>query len=89
MGEYLAAQSVLFEDKPPKTLRDYAKKSFFGMLCIARDRLGHALDEEFEEAAAEILEPRVVVERAEDEAAAELLDGEPVVERAEAEPIAG
>ena len=46
MCEYMAAQSVLFEDTPVQTAEFYSRKSFLGLLNIARDRLGHTMTEE-------------------------------------------
>ena len=46
MAEYLAAQSVFHEDCPPVTRAQYLCYDFPDMLCVARDRLGHAMTPE-------------------------------------------
>ena len=48
--KFMAAQSVLFEDKPPKNKAYYARRSFGTLLAIARDRLGHVMTDEEREA---------------------------------------
>ena len=46
MCEYMAAQSVLFQDSPPLPRRHFERKSYSSMLLMARDRLGHKMSEE-------------------------------------------
>lgn len=46
MCEYMAAQSILFEDKEPVGAEVYSRKSYLALLNIARDRLGHVATEE-------------------------------------------
>jgi len=48
--EYMAGQSVLFEDKPPKNKEYYARRSYGTLLVIARDKLGHVMTDEEREA---------------------------------------
>lgn len=44
--EYMAAQSILFEDPIPTDVKFYQTKSFACMLEMARDRIGHTMTEE-------------------------------------------
>lgn len=53
MCEYMAGQSVLFEDSPVKTTQDFAHKSYSELLRMLRDRLGHIMTVE-EQAQAEL-----------------------------------
>lgn len=51
MCEYMAGQSVLFEDEPPKTTEDFANQSYAELLRKTRDRLGHIMTHEEQQAA--------------------------------------
>jgi len=53
--EYMAAQSVLFNDTPPKTRAHYERKSVGSLLLMARDRIGHKMSEEEHKRAVEIM----------------------------------
>lgn len=55
MCEYMAAQSVLFQDSPPKDRRFYERKSYGSLLLMARDRIGHKMSEEEHAKAVEIM----------------------------------
>lgn len=46
MCEYMAGQSVLFQDSPPLPRHHFERKSYSSMLLMARDRLGHKMSEE-------------------------------------------
>lgn len=51
MCEYMAGQSIIFEDPVPKSAELYKHKSYACLLEITRDRLGHTMsDEELERA---------------------------------------
>jgi len=54
--EFMAAQSVLFNDKPPKPRSHYERKSVGSLLLMARDRIGHKMSEEEHARAVEIME---------------------------------
>jgi hypothetical protein len=49
MVEYMAAQSVIFQDAQPKTRAHYDGQSFIELLRQARDRLGHVMTDEEKE----------------------------------------
>ena len=53
MAEYLAGQSVLFQDDPPVPREAYLRLSYPEQLLAARSRLGHAMTQE-ERAALEV-----------------------------------
>ena len=53
--EYMAAQSILFKDEPPKTRAHYERKGFGSLLLMARDRIGHKMTEEEHARAVEIM----------------------------------
>ena len=55
MCEYMAAQSVLFQDSPPKDRRHYERKSYGSLLLMARDRIGHKMSEEEHAKAVELM----------------------------------
>ena len=55
MCEYMAAQSVLFQDTPPKTRAFYERKGYGSLLLMARDRIGHKMTEEEHARAVEIM----------------------------------
>jgi hypothetical protein len=55
MCEYMAAQSVLFQDTPPKTRVFYERKGYGSLLLMARDRIGHKMTEEEHARAVEIM----------------------------------
>lgn len=46
MAEYMAAASVMYEDKDPIPRSEYMQQSYADMLLACRDRLGHAMTEE-------------------------------------------
>jgi hypothetical protein len=46
MAEYMASQSVYYEDNPQVRRYQYVMQEFHEMLAIARGRLGHALTDE-------------------------------------------
>jgi len=46
MAEYMASQSVYYEDEPPVRRSQYAVTDYHEMLAIARDRLGHVMTDE-------------------------------------------
>lgn len=46
MAEYMAAQSLFYEDSPPITRAQYLQQDFATMLLACRDRLGHVMTEE-------------------------------------------
>jgi hypothetical protein len=46
LAEYMAAQSILFEDKPPVPREIYLGMEFPAMLRACRDRLGHLMTPE-------------------------------------------
>lgn len=46
MAEYMAGQSLFFEDQPPVTREHYLQMTFAEMLLAARDRIGHAMTSE-------------------------------------------
>jgi len=58
MCEYMAGQSVLFQDTPPKPRAYYEGKSYGSLLLMTRDRLGHAMSEEEHARAVEIMEAK-------------------------------
>jgi hypothetical protein len=66
MAEYLAAQSLLFEDPVPVPREHYLGLEFPQMLTAVRDRLGHAMTAD-ERAYAESLESRDDSESVRDE----------------------
>jgi len=53
MAEYLAGQSVLFQDDPPVPREAYLRLSYPEQLLVARSRLGHAMTQEERAALAE------------------------------------
>lgn len=55
MCEYMAAQSVLFQDTPPKTRAFYERKGYGSLLLMVRDRIGHKMTEEEHARAVEIM----------------------------------
>lgn len=55
MCEFMAAQSVLFEESPPKDRAHYEGKSYGSLLLMARDRLGHTMSQEEHAIAVEIM----------------------------------
>jgi hypothetical protein len=55
MCEYMAAQSILFKDEPPKTRAFYERKRFGSLLLMTRDRIGHKMTEEEHARAVEIM----------------------------------
>jgi hypothetical protein len=55
MCEYMAAQSILFKDEPPKTRAHYERKGFASLLLMARDRIGHKMTEDEHARAVEIM----------------------------------
>jgi len=63
MCEYMAGQSVLFDDNPVKTAQDFAHKSYADLLRMLRDRLGHIMTVE-EQAQAELKEQQRVTDPA-------------------------
>ena len=46
MAEYMASQSVYYEDKPQVHRYQYSAQEYHDMLAIARDRLGHVMTNE-------------------------------------------
>jgi hypothetical protein len=46
MAEYMAAVSVLYEDKNPIPRSQYMQQTFTELLLACRDRLGHAMTED-------------------------------------------
>ena len=46
MAEYMAGQSIVFEDSPIVPRSEYLKKSYGSLLLMARDRWGHVATEE-------------------------------------------
>ena len=46
VAEYLAAQSIFYEDKPPITREQYLCYEFPEMLKVVRDRLGHVMTDD-------------------------------------------
>jgi hypothetical protein len=46
MAEYMAAVSVLYEDKDQIPRSQYQQQEFTDMLLACRDRLGHVMTEE-------------------------------------------
>ena len=46
MAEYMAGQSLFFEDQPPVPREHYLQMSFPEMLFAARDRIGHVMTDE-------------------------------------------
>ena len=44
MCEWMAAQSILFQEKPARDRKYYEKKSYGSLLLMARARLGHMAD---------------------------------------------
>ena len=58
MCEYMAAQSVLLEESPPRDRAHYEGKSYGSLLLMARDRLGHTMSEEEHSVAVEIMEKK-------------------------------
>jgi hypothetical protein len=46
MAEYMAAQSLFYEDQPPVTREQYLALSFPEMLRASRDRIGHVMTAE-------------------------------------------
>lgn len=46
MAEYMAAQSLFYEDIPPVTRDQYLTQDFTTMLLACRDRLGHVMTDE-------------------------------------------
>ena len=46
MAEYMAAQSLFFEDTPPVTREQYLGQDFSAMLLTCRDRLGHVMTDQ-------------------------------------------
>lgn len=46
MAEYMAAQSLFYEDSPPTTREQYLRQDFATMLLACRDRLGHVMTDE-------------------------------------------
>lgn len=46
MAEYMAAQSLFYEDQPPITREQYLRLSFPEMLRACRDRIGHVMTAE-------------------------------------------
>ena len=46
VAEYLAAQSIFYEDQPPVTREQYLCYDFPEMLKAARDRLGHVMTDD-------------------------------------------
>jgi hypothetical protein len=46
MAEYMAGQSVFFEDPFPITREQYLHFEFSEMLLAARDRIGHVMTDE-------------------------------------------
>ncbi len=46
LAEYMAAQSILFEDNPPVPRETYLSMEFPAMLRACRDRLGHLMTPE-------------------------------------------
>ena len=55
MCEYMAAQSILFQDTPPKARAFYERKGYASLLLMARDRIGHKMTEEEHARAVEIM----------------------------------
>lgn len=55
MCEYMAGQSVLFQDNPPKNRKHYEGKSYGSLLLMVRDRLGHTMSEEEHAKAVDIM----------------------------------
>ena len=46
MAEYLAGQSILFDDKPVVTREDYLQREFSELILMHRHRMGHAMTPE-------------------------------------------
>lgn len=46
MAEYMAGQSLFFEDPSPITREQYLHYEFSEMLLAARDRIGHVMTDE-------------------------------------------
>ena len=46
MVEFMAAQSIYYEDNPPVSNQEYAARPYHDLLVLARDRLGHAMTDE-------------------------------------------
>lgn len=55
MCEYMAAQSILFRDNPPKPRSHYERKGYSSLLLMVRDRIGHKMTEEEHARAVEIM----------------------------------
>jgi len=45
MAEYMAGQSIFYEDSPVVTREDYMRRTYAEMLLLLRHRLGHAMTE--------------------------------------------